>query len=125
MSRTGPTNIHKRKLVRRLKAISSKSDQAIWERVAELVSSPRRKRVEVNLSKINRYADENEVVVVPGKVLGAGKVEKKVTVLADSLTAKALEKLSSSGCRVILLEELASNSELIESLKGSRMRIIR
>jgi len=125
MSRTGPTNIHKRKLVRRLKAISSKNGQAIWERVAELVSSPRRKRVEVNLSKINRYADENEVVVVPGKVLGAGKVEKKVTVLADSLTAKALEKLSNSGCRVILLEELASNSELLESLKGAKMRIIR
>jgi len=41
-----------------------------------------RAHAEVNLGRIERYAQEDETVVVPGKVLGSGVLEKNVTVAA-------------------------------------------
>lgn len=125
MSRTGTTNIYRRKAIRQLKVASSKTGQAVWERVAEILSTPRRKRVEVNLSKINRFAEEGEVVIVPGKLLGAGKIDKKVTVLADSVSAKAFEKLMAKGCSVFFLADVAGNTDLLEKFKGSKIKIIK
>ncbi|MEM0021180.1 MAG: 50S ribosomal protein L18e [Fervidicoccaceae archaeon] len=125
MSRTGTTNLHRRKVIRGLRGLSAKTGQSLWERVAELLSSPRRRRIAVNLSKINRYSSSGEVIIVPGKVLGAGKIEKKITVIAESFSQKAFEKLNSAGCRILLLGETASSQEIASQLKGSRIKIIK
>lgn len=125
MNRSGTTNIHRRKAIRHFRVVSSKTGQSLWERVAEILNSPRRKKVEVNLSKINRFADEGEVVIIPGKVLGGGKIEKKITVLADNVSSKAYEKLRSAGCTLIFLNDLVGNRELLEKLKGSKVKIIK
>jgi len=126
MSRTGTTNLHKRKLIRSLRAVSTKTGQPVWSRISELLSAPRRKRITVNISKINRHAYDGEVIIVPGKVLGAGKLEgKRLTVVADSFTQKAYEKLSKAGCRLMLLEDIVSSGDIANELKGSKVKIIR
>ncbi|RLF90342.1 50S ribosomal protein L18e [Thermococci archaeon] len=106
-------------LVRMLKKKSREEGVKIWRDLAERLSKPRRSRIEVNLSRINRYTEEGEVVVVPGKVLGAGDLEHSVTVAAFKFSRNAKEKIEKSGGRAISIEEL-----MLEVPRGSGVRIM-
>jgi len=117
--RTGPTNIVLRKLITRLKKEANANNAPIWDYVAELLSRPARRRPVVNLSRIERYASDGETILVPGKVLGAGILRKKVTVAAAAFSEKALEKIISAGGRALTIEEL-----LQENPKGSGVRVM-
>ncbi|MCS7134015.1 MAG: 50S ribosomal protein L18e [Candidatus Caldarchaeum sp.] len=86
--------------------------------LAEIRKSRRRTR-EVNLSRIQRHADENEVVFVPGKVLGHGVLTKKLTVGAFSFSESAITKIVNAGGRALLLEDF-----LKEFGSGSGVKII-
>jgi len=119
LRRTGPTNIRLRKLISMLKKKANETNAAIWDYVAELLSLPSRRRVVVNISKIQRYANDGDVIVVPGKVLGAGVLNKKVTVAAVTFSMKALEKINLAGGRVLTIEELLSQNP-----KGSGVKVI-
>ena len=82
-----------------------------WQEVASLLSSPRRQRKGVNLSYIEQKA-EGEAVVVPGKVLSMGELNKKVKVIALSFSSGAKEKLLKSKHEIsTLLEEVKKNPE--------------
>ncbi len=119
MSRTGPTNIVARKLIDELYKASKLHQAPAWSRVAELLAKPTRRRPHVNLSKINRYARDGEMVIVPGKVLGAGRLEKKVTIAAFAFSESALEKIKASGSRAITIAEAVR-----ENPRASKVRII-
>ena len=119
MRRTGPTNLIVRKLIRELRKASSASNAGAWERVAEILEWPARRRPAVNLSKINRYVREGETAIVPGKVLGGGRLEKPLTIAALYFSQKALEKIKASGGRAITLEEA-----LRENPRAKNTRII-
>ena len=80
---------------------------------------PTRRRVEINLNHIEREAKEGETIVVPGVVLGEGKLTKKVTIAAWRFSTKAKEKIEKSGARAISIEELIK-----ENPKGSNVRIM-
>jgi large subunit ribosomal protein L18e len=96
-----------------------KTKSPFWRRVYELLNRPARKRVVVNISKINRYAQDGDVIVVPGKVLGSGELEKKVTVAAFSFSYTALEKIEAAGGRAVHILEMVK-----ENPRGSNMKII-
>lgn len=83
-----------------------KEKRRIWKRTAELLSRPRRRRVEVNLSKIERYASEGSTVLVPGKVLGTGKLTKKVNVAAFSTSESAKKIMNEAGATFLSIEKL-------------------
>lgn len=111
MKRTGPTNIHLRLLIKKLKRASRVHEAPVWRAVAYHLSKPRRERVEVNLSRINRYAEDGDMVVVPGKVLGSGELTKKVTVAAWKFSRTAMVKLRSAGEAITIEELLQRNPE--------------
>ena len=119
MSRTGPTNIVVRKLISELRKAARENNARAWLRVAEELERPRRARRAVNLSKINRYARDNEMIIVPGVVLGAGSITKKVTVVALKASRTALRKLKEAGCTFMTIREAlkvnpkASNTRII------------
>ena len=115
VKRTGPTNPMLKDLIARLRKEKAK----IWKDVAEKLNKPTRKRVEVNLSRINRYAKEGETVLVPGVVLSAGDLNKRLTIAAWRFSKKAREKIENSGGRAISIEELMK-----ENPKGSGVRIM-
>ena len=119
MRRTGPTNYVWRKTIRLLRKYARQYRASVWRYVAELLERPARRRVIVNVSKINRYAQPGEIVVVPGKVLGAGMIEKPITVAAMAFSMSAIEKIKATGGRVIHILDL-----LNENPRGSRVRII-
>ncbi|MEK6937400.1 MAG: 50S ribosomal protein L18e [Nanoarchaeota archaeon] len=87
------TNEHLLDLVTELKKTSTLKKTRIWKAVAEELLKPTRKMREVNLDKINRVTKANDVIVVPGKVLGSGNVNHKVTVAAFNFSESAKSKL--------------------------------
>lgn len=76
-----------------------------WDVVAQMLSAPRKKRIEKNLDEINRVTKEGDTLVVPGKVLGKGSVDKKIRVCAFSFSQEALRKLKERKCEVVNIEE--------------------
>jgi large subunit ribosomal protein L18e len=82
-----------------------------WSEVAELLSGSRRKRINLNLTELNGIeAEDKDILVVPGKVLSEGNVDKKMKIVALGFSERAKEKLLKSGCKVSsILEEIKSN----------------
>lgn len=119
MNRTGPTNPILKSLISELKKRSSEQNVNIWKRLAIDLEKPTRQRRVVNLSRINRYTKENEIIVVPGKVLGSGSLNHKLIISAFQFSEGAKEKINKAGAKIISLEEL-SNSDP----KGKRIRVI-
>lgn len=124
MITTGSTNLYKRKLIRNLEKLSKSTGQSIWKRVAEELAKPRRRRIATNLSKINRHSADGEIIVVPGKVLGAGKLLKKVTIIAESFSVNALEKIKESGSEAISFYQIMEDSSLLTKVKEQPKKII-
>ncbi|MEW6062786.1 MAG: 50S ribosomal protein L18e [Nanoarchaeota archaeon] len=116
--RTGPTNPITKRIVIALEKAGRKERVNLWKRIAYELQRPRRQRREANLSKINKYARENEIALVPGKVLSNGQLTKKITVAALSFSKSAEEKINKIG-KAITIQQL-----LRENPKARRVRII-
>lgn len=69
----------------------------VWNRTAEFLGKVNRDRPEVNISDIQRVAEDGDTVVVPGKLLGTGYINKEVTVAAFNSSRSAREKIESEG----------------------------
>lgn len=83
-----------------------------WKVVAEILSGPRKNRINLNLNELNKKIDENKKVVVIGKVLSQGEIEKKIKIAALGFSEKAKDKLLKAGCEVSLIsEEIKKNPE--------------
>lgn len=119
MKETRKTNPELVRLIRFLKKQSRESKANIWRDIAEELSKPRRKGIVVNLSRLNRYTQKNETVVVPGKVLGAGKMDHSITVAAFAFSETAKEKIKAVRGKCLSLFELAKKNP-----KGSNVKII-
>ncbi|MEM1896053.1 MAG: 50S ribosomal protein L18e [Nanopusillaceae archaeon] len=119
VKRTGPTNINLRKLIHTLRKVGRENNARIWIYVSELLSKPTRQRIEVNLGKIDKLTKEGDVVIVPGKVLGYGKLTKRITVSAWKFSESALEKIKNINAEAISIEELIRINP-----KGSNVKII-
>ncbi|WP_372911200.1 50S ribosomal protein L18e [Salinigranum sp.] len=116
MSKTNPRLAS---LIAELKAVSRDSGANVWADVADRLEKPRRTHAEVNLGRIERYAREDETVVVPGKVLGSGVLQKNVTVAAVDFSSTARTKIEQVG-DAVTLEQIAEQNP-----DGSNVRVIR
>ncbi|WP_135663116.1 50S ribosomal protein L18e [Halorhabdus rudnickae] len=116
MSKSNP---RLRSLIADLKSAAREGDGDVWSDVAERLEKPRRTHAEVNLGRIERYAQEDELVVVPGKVLGSGVLQKDVTVAAVDFSSTAERKIDQVG------ETLRVEQALEENPDGTNVRVIR
>lgn len=91
--------------IRDLKKMSDKTGVGVYKAVAEKLAASASRRAEVNLSKLDKVAKEGEKVVVPGKILGNGKLDKKITVVGYRISESAKKKLESNGSKYIDLRE--------------------
>jgi len=119
MKRTGPTNPLLQDLIGELKKRSIEQSVNLWKRVASDLERPTRNRRAVNLSRINRYTKENEIIVVPGKVLGSGMLNHKLTISAFQFSEQAKEKIEKANSKIIPLLELIK-----EKPNGKKIRVI-
>jgi large subunit ribosomal protein L18e len=119
MKRTGSTNVYLKQLIESLRKKSFKGNIPIWGAVAEKLEKPRRKKIEVNLSDIDRNTEKNDFVVVPGIVLGSGELAKPVNVAAWKFSSLAKEKIKKAKGKCFSIEELAE-----ENPKGTGVKIL-
>ena len=119
MKKVKATNPELIELIRFLKKQSRENKANIWLDIAERLAKPKRKRIAVNISHLNRCTQKNEMVVVPGKVLGAGEMGHPVTVAAFAFSEKAKEKIKARRGRCLSFFYLIKKNP-----KGSKVRII-
>jgi large subunit ribosomal protein L18e len=119
MKKSRATNPELVKLVRFLKKQGRENNAEIWRVTAEILSKPRRRRIALNLSRLNRHTQKNDVVVVPGKVLGTGVVNHPVTVAAFAFSEKAKEKILAARGKCLSIIDLIKKNP-----KGSNVKII-
>jgi len=98
------TNLELINLIQDLKIAGEK--KRMWKDVAKRLEKPRSHWSAVNVCKIAKYAKDNETILVPGKVLGLGSIEKSMKVAAFSFSDNAYEKLLKSGSEAMTIEEL-------------------
>ncbi|MGM5483852.1 MAG: 50S ribosomal protein L18e [Nanobdellota archaeon] len=82
-----------------------------WNSIAKDLKRPTRNSREVSIGKINKNAKDGFDVVIPGKVLGTGKLDKKLTIAAMSFSENALSKIKSSGSKAVKLREYAKKNK--------------
>ncbi len=115
----GTTNPELKKTIIKLK----KTKKPVFVRIAQLLEKPRRKRIEVNLWKINKNAKEGELIVVPGKILAYGDLTKKIKISSFNASKKAIEKINKVG-EYIKIEDLDKQKEKIRIMGWNKMIII-
>jgi large subunit ribosomal protein L18e len=119
VKKVSATNPQLIELIRFLKRQSRENNAQIWRDIAERLTKPSRKRIAVNLSRLNRYTEKNDVVAVPGKVLGAGKINHPITVAAFAFSEKAKQKIKAARGKCLSYFELIKKNS-----KGSNVKII-
>jgi len=93
--------------------LAKKTDK--WKIIAHLLSGPRRKMANLNLSEIDKLTGQEKAIIIPGKILSQGDLNKKIKVVALDFSEKAKEKLLSSGCVISnIIEEIKSNPQMKE-----------
>lgn len=119
MRQVKTTNPELISLVRLLRKKSRENEARIWRDLARHLSSSRRRRTTVNVSRLNRYTQQRETVVVPGKVLGAGKIDHAISVAAFAFSDQAkLKILKAKGKCLSILDLVKKNP------KGTSVKII-
>ncbi len=94
-------------------------DASIWNEVAENLGKVNRRRPEVNVSDIERVAEDGDTVVVPGKVLGSGRLTKSVDVAAFKASRGAKDEIRENGDFMFIRDLVEENPE------GSNVRVVK
>ena len=117
VKRTGPSNYQLQQLLLELEGRALES--SFWKRVAKDLNKPSRQRRTVNLYKIDRYARDGETILVPGKVLSVGNLNKKVSVAALNFSTEAKDKITQAKGTILTIQEL-----LQQNPQGKKVRIL-
>jgi len=117
VKRTGPTNYQVQLLLQDIKPQTV--ENRFWKRIIKDITKPARQRRVANLYKISKFAKEGETIVVPGKVLSVGEIDKKINVAALSFSAAAKKKIIDANGKVLTIKELLESNP-----DGKKVRII-
>lgn len=128
------TQIQKKTNSELVKTIILAKKKKEWLKIAGILSGPRKNRSNLNLEEIEKKA-KSKTVLIPGKVLSQGEINKKLKIIALNFSEKAKEKLLKAGCELLTIEEeikknpqakeleiLKSKSRKINSNKLNRQR---
>ncbi|MFW9900309.1 MAG: 50S ribosomal protein L18e [Candidatus Thorarchaeota archaeon] len=103
---SGPSNFYTRKLIRDL----WKTKINIWRKISKKLSGPRRNRIKANLYRINKKTKKNDIIVIPGKVLGIGELDHSLTIACLEYSQSAKKKIESSGSTLLSIDELMNQN---------------
>ncbi|HLC77216.1 MAG TPA: 50S ribosomal protein L18e [archaeon] len=106
---TGPTDPNIKKLIQNME----KKKEKFYLQLARHLAKPARSKNPVNVTKIEKLANNNESVAVPGKVLGGGEIKKAVKVYALSFSGEARKKIKAAGGECMSLENVDKKARII------------
>ncbi|WP_101477283.1 50S ribosomal protein L18e [Candidatus Nitrosotalea bavarica] len=96
-------------MVKTLRGASKKNNAPIWEKLAELALKPTRAKRTLNLGQIDKFASDNDVIIVPGKVLGTGNLSHKISLCSFSISATGAKKIIESGGKILDISQIIKN----------------
>lgn len=88
-----------------------KQKNPFWIKIAKYISRPKRKTICVNLDKINKYGESKMTLLIPGKILSKGELDKKLILSSLNISEKAREKIKESGSVYMDLRELLQKNQ--------------
>jgi large subunit ribosomal protein L18e len=94
-------------------------DAPIWGAVADRLERARHQVTPLNVGHLERLAEADDWVVVPGKLLADGPLSKPLTVAALSYSGEARAKVHAAGGKALTISEL-----LKEKPDGSGVRLL-
>jgi large subunit ribosomal protein L18e len=106
-------------LIADLKRSSFEHKAPIWKDIASRLEKPAKSWAEVNLGHVSKHTQKGDTVVIPGKLLGLGSIDKAVTVAAFSFSDSAVSKLKKAGGQNISIRELVEKHP-----KGKNIKIL-
>jgi large subunit ribosomal protein L18e len=89
-----------------LRIASKRTKAPLWKDVERRLLNSRNNRREVNVDKLSKFTKEGDVIIVPGKVLGAGNLGHSVKVYAYSISKLASRKINEAGGQILGLTDL-------------------
>ena len=119
MKKRKPSNPFLADLIEELSNKGYKDKNKFLLALAKKLKKPANIRAEVNLSRINRHTKDGDTIVVPGKVLSSGILEKKLTIACFKSSEKAQKKIKDSGSSIPTIKELIEKNP-----KGSNVKFI-
>ena len=93
-------------LIGDLKAQTRSNGAPLWRDVALRLEKSRSNWAEPNLSRLSRFAADEKLILVPGKLLGSGDLSSKHTVAAYSGSTSAQAKIEAAGGEVVSIHDL-------------------
>jgi len=79
--------------------------------LGQKLTAPTKKQARVNVGELNEL-DEKSVIVV-GRILGQGNIDKKISIAALGFSEQAKEKLAKAGCEIkTIKQEIEKNPGL-------------
>jgi large subunit ribosomal protein L18e len=94
------------RVVVELRRAAHAHDAPIWDAVADRLERSRHWGKPMNVGHLERIAEAEETVVVPGKLLADGPLSKPVTVAAFTYSAEARSKVHAAGGTALTISEL-------------------
>ncbi len=111
--RTGPSNPQLKELLTELRTAGFSGDKPVYRRILMDLERPTRQRRIVNISRLNRHTEANDVVIIPGKLLSSGELDHQLTVVAFKFSNGAAEKVhAAKGKAVTLTDFIKQNPDL-------------
>lgn len=104
---------------RRLIHDLDKTKRRFWRNISDFLQKSRINRIVVNLGKISIFSEENDTILIPGKVLSSGELTHAVTIAAFSYSKKALKKITKVGGAFIPIEDLVKKNPT-----GSKIKLL-
>ncbi len=94
-----------------------KTGSNFWKRVLKELKKTKQASREININRINRYTKKNEIIIVPGKILGNGELNHEITLTYFDISDSAKNKLKKA--KIVGLKELLNKNP-----KGKGVKII-
>lgn len=104
-------------MAKTLRGASKKNNAPIWNRLADLALKPTIARRIINLGQLDQFVSDNDVVMVPGKVLGTGSLSHKITLCSFSISTAGAKKVLESGGKIVDITQLIENNPTGKGVK--------
>ena len=88
-------------MIKDLEQASKKNEAPICSKLADLALKSSSSKRTVNLTRINKITKENDILFVPGKILGTGNLSHKITLSSFSISTTARNKIVKAGGNIM------------------------
>ncbi len=113
----GPENPEHIQLIALCEKKMRKEKKPVYTLLLKYLRRPRRRKVEVNVKKLEVFSKDKELIIVPGKVLGIGELKKPIKVAALSFSSSAIEKIKRSKGEYFYLLDLFKSNKKLENVR--------